>query len=249
MKIILVAGAAALLAITACSEKESSGKADRSGNADNVTATGASEPAPAPKHAPNPSKTSPPSPAFAQFERIEAGKFHSTEQFSSRNPGVFFPGAIDNVQYQYVYTDDRFAKYRSFGFDLTLQIVKFPSADQAKAFLDRALAKAIPIAEADRVQLPRCSGEKRAGDDFVGPDKIVRTLPNPRGGQITILHSGDFNMYDCTRGSNRSESAVWTEGEYYFLVNAGPMSGKPDDTGYGRAEELAVDYTNALGPR
>jgi hypothetical protein len=229
----------ALIGASACSEQ------DRSGKADNATAAGAGESAPAAKHAPNPSRAYPPSTAFAQFERIDAGKFHSTEQFTVFNPGT--SGAVDSIQYQYIYTDDRLAGVRSHNFDVVLQITKFPSAEGPRALLDNAIARAIPIAEADRVRLPPCRGQKRGGDDFVGPSKIVRTLPNPRGGEITILHSGDFNMNDCTRGSNQTETAIWTEGEFFFMVDALPM--RPGDTGYGRAQDLAIDYTRALGQR
>jgi hypothetical protein len=199
-------------------------------------------------HAPNPSRTAPPSTAFAQFERLDAGRFHSTQQFTVFNAAAY-PGAVDSIQYNYIYTDDRFAGARSYNTDVILQIVKFSSAEGARAFHDNVIARAIPIAEADRVRLPSCRGEKSGNDDFLGPSKIVRTLSNPRGGEITILHSGDFNMYDCTRGSNREETAIWTESEFLFLVSALPIAGRQGDTGYGRAQDLAVDYTNALGPR
>lgn len=233
----------ALIGASACGDTNGSGKAE------NLLAAGASEAAPAaPQHAPNPSTTAPPSPAFAQFQRIDAGRFHSTQQFTVFNAAAF-PGSVDSVQYNYIYTDDRFAGVRSYDTDVNLQIVKFPSAEGARAFLDNVVARAIPIAEAGSVRLPACNGEKRANDDFVGPSKIVRTLPNPRGGEITILHSGDFNMYDCTRGSNRTEMAIWAEGEYYFLASALPMPSRREDSGEGRAQDLATDYTRALGSR
>jgi hypothetical protein len=236
--------ALALIGASACSDNSRSGNAGNPGNA----ATAAGPAAAAAGHAPNPSRQFPPSPAFAQFERIEAGRFHSTEQFT-----VFSPanagGAVDRVQYQYVYSDDRFASVRLYNFDVTLQITRYPSAERARAVLDGIVSRAIPIARAASVRLPACRGQKSDSDDFVGPDKLVRTLPNPRGGEITILHSGDFNMHDCTRGSNRTETAVWSDGEFLFAATASPMSARPDDTAYGRAEELATDYTRALGPR
>lgn len=232
----------ALIGASAC------GETDGSGNAGNASAAGANAAAPAARTAPNPSREAPPSTAFARFERLDAGKFHSTQQFTVFN-AAGMPGAVDSIQYNYIYSDDRFAGSRSYDTDVTLQIIKFDSAERASAFLSNAIAQSIPIAQADSVQLPACQGQKSDGDDFVGPSKIVRTIPNPRGGEITILHSGDFNMYDCTRGSNRTETAIWTEGEYYFAASALPMSARPDDTGYGRAQDLAIDYTTALGPR
>lgn len=232
----------ALLGASACGDN------NRTAKADNAPPVAAGASAPAAGHAPNPSRQYPPSPAFAQFERIDAGRFYSTEQFTVFNPATA-DGAVDSIQYQYVYADDRFARVRAYNFDVTLTILKFPTAERTKAMLDSITSRAIPIARADSVRLPACRGEKRGSDDFVGPDKIVRTLPNPRGGEITILQSGDFNMYDCTRGSNRTETAVWTDGEFLFTANAMPMPSPPGDTGYGRAEELATDYTRALGPR
>jgi len=232
----------ALIGASACGENHHSGRAA------NATPVATVESAPAATHAPNPSRQYPPSTAFTQFQRIDAGRFYSTEQFTVFNSATS-DGAVDGIQYQYVYTDDRFARVRSYNFDVTLAIAKFPSAERAKAKLDSVVTRAIPIAQADSVRLPPCRGQKSDSDDFVGPDKIVRTLPNPRGGEITILHSGDFNMYDCARGSNATETAVWTEGEFMFTATAMPMANKPGDTGYGRAEELATDYTRALGPR
>ncbi len=232
----------ALIGASACSEKTPSGKADT------APPTAAGAPATAAAFAPNPNRQYPPSTAFDQFLRIVAGRFHSTEQFTvfdAANSG----GAVDHIQYNYVYTDDRFAAIHNYNTDVSLSISKFPTAEMARASVDRYLAGAIPIARADSVRLPACRGEKSGSDDFVGPEKIVRTVPNPRGGVITILHSGDFNMYDCTRGSNRTETAVWTDGEYVFTASALPMVRPADDTGYGRAEELAIDYTTALGPR
>jgi hypothetical protein len=232
----------ALIAASACGEKDRSEKAEAGAEA------GASGSAPPAKIAPNPSKSAPPSPAFAQFERLETGKFHSNQQFTVFNAAAF-PGSVDSIQYNYVYSDGRFADIRSYDTHVTLQIVKFSSAERAKAFFDNAIAKSVPIAQAGSVRLPACSGQKRGSDDFVGPSKLVRTLPNPRGGEIAILQSGDFNMNDCRRSSNRSESAIWTEGEFYFLVVALPTPGNMENTGYGRAEEFAVDYTQALGTR
>ncbi|MCP3730200.1 hypothetical protein M9978_07130 [Sphingomonas sp. MG17] len=230
----------AMVGASACSEK-----GDAPGQGDNATAA-ASGAVPAAKHTPNPSMQAPPSKAFGQFERIDAGKFHSTEQFTVFNPAAF-PGTVDSIQYQYVYTDDRLASARPYNFDVTLKIFKFASAAQAKASLDRGIAGAIPIAEAGKVQLPPCSGQKRDADQFVGPDKIVKTIPNPRGGEVTIRQPGDFNMYDCTRGHNPEESAVWVEGEYYFVASA--LALKVGDKPEGRVEDLAKDYLAALGPR
>lgn len=230
----------ALIAVSACGQNRPPAKAD--------TAPAAGAAAPAAGHAPNPSRQYPPSAAFAQFERIDAGRFYSTEQFTVFNPATS-DGAVDSIQYNYVYTDDRFASVHSYNTDVSLTILKFPSAERAKALVDSIISRAVPIARADSVRLPACRGEKSGSDDFVGPEKIVRTLPNPRGGEITILQSGDFNMYDCTRGSNRTETAVWSEGEFVFTAAALPMTSPRDDTGYGRAEDLATDYTRALGPR
>lgn len=237
----------ALVAVAACNQTGGSGNMGNMGNSGNGTAS-AGEPAPAAKHAPNPSRSSPPSAAFAQFERIDAGRFHSTQQFTVFNAAAF-PGSVDSIQYNYIYTDDRFAGQRSYDTDVNLQIIKFESPERAQAYLANAIRQSIPLAQAGSVRLPSCRGEKSASDDFVGPSKLVRTLPNPRGGEITILHSGDFNMFDCTRGSNRTETAIWVEGEYYFLASAGPMPSRPNDNGEGRAQDLAVDYTRALGPR
>lgn len=232
----------ALGGASACSENAGSNGQATVAPAATAATPGAAGRAP---HAPNPSKAYPPSQAFAQFERIDAGKFHSTEQFTVFDSAAF-PGSVDSIQYSYIYTNGRFDTVRKYNADVSLQVVKFPSAEQAKVFLDQAIAKSIPIADAATVKLPKCVGQKKGNDDFVGPSKLVKTLPHPRGGEIKVLTGGDFNMYDCTRGSNEDESAIWTDGEFYFLVDARKL--KPSDVVKGRAEELALDYLAALGP-
>lgn len=230
---------AALIAISGCNDKPAGGAKD--GNE-----TAASAPAPSGKHTPNPSSAYPPSKGFDQFLKVDAGRFHSTEQFTVFNPAQM-PGSTDSITYQYIYTDDRTAKIRAYNFDVSLKIIKLPSAEQAKAALDRSLAAAIPIANATSVKLPACNGSKRDSDQFIGPSKILETLPNPRGGEVTIFQPGDFNNYDCTRKHNPEESAAWVVDEYYFsaIASAHNMTDAPE----GRVKEFVTDYLAALGPR
>jgi hypothetical protein len=110
--------------------------------------------------------------------------------------------------------------------------------------------QAVPAAQGDKIKLPRCVGEKSDNDNFVGPEKIMKRLRHPNGSEVTVVHSGDFNNWDCKRSSNRTETIIWADGVYVFLIEALPQSevqeGAPGSTGYGIAEEFALDYLAAL---
>jgi hypothetical protein len=58
-------------------------------------------------------------------------------------------------------------------------------------------------------------------------------------------------MWDCKRGRNRTETVVRADGVYVFVAEASPLvgikDGEPGSTGYGIAEEFALDYLAALG--
>jgi hypothetical protein len=230
-----IAAVGIMLSLSACGERSKPTRQN-----DNLASAAVSKPL----HAPNPSKTAPPSATFAGYERIDTRKFYSTQQFTVINT-TEFPGAVDEVSYDYVYADGRFSAIHSNNADVVLTIVKFSSPDLAKAYLDSQTGKAIPIANADTVSLPKCSGEKRDNDNFIGPNKIVKQLHEKERYDITVLQPGDFNMGDCSRGHNPEEKAVWADGQYYFVSDAIAMNGK--DSPQGRAEELAVDYAAALG--
>lgn len=229
-----------LLAVTLAA---ATGCTDRSSGNDVGNTAGTALPV-AEQGAPNPSRAYPPSKAFAQWDRLKLGDFHSTEQSTVFNPAVF-PGSVDSIQYAYVFSDGRFDKVRSGNADASLNITKFASAAQAKAAVDAAVRDTIPIAAAAGVKLPQCAGSKSDRDDFVGPSKLVKWIPNPRGSDVVVLRGGDFNTQDCKRGSNRDEQAMWSEGEYLFVVSAGPMPSPADDAADGRAEGLALAYLAA----
>ncbi len=225
----------ALAAANACTDKNAD---DNGGNLVATALPGADQ------GTPNPSRAYPPSKAFAQWDRLKLGDFHSTEQSTVFNRAAF-PGSVDSIQYAYVFSDGRFDKVRSGNADANLSITKFTSAAQAKAAVDAAARDSVPFAEAARVKLPKCVGSKSDGDDFVGPSKLVKRIPNPRGSDVVVLRGGDFNTNDCKRGSNRDEQAMWSEGEYLFIVSASPMPSPADDVAYGRAEGLALAYLAA----
>ena len=199
---------------------------------------------PAPKHTPNPSSQSPPTPGFEKFAILDTNKFYQTQSFSVFNSSA---GSVKNVQYNYVYRDGRFEKVNSYDTDVNLEIFEFASPEKARTYLKKKTTGAIPEAKASSVKLPPCKGEKRDNDNFVGPAKIAKTLRHPNGSEIVVMHSGDFNMWDCKRGNNRDETVLWTDGVYYFKAEALPMSKLKDDTAHGRAEEFAIDYLAALG--
>jgi len=199
------------------------------------------------KPAPSISAKAPVPPGFEKFAVLDTEKFYQTAAFSVFDKRI---GYLKNVSYNYAYSDGRFDKMQSYKTDVQLNVYEFASAEKAQAYFKNGLARAIPAAQADTVKLPRCVGEKSGGDEFVGPDKIIKRLRHPNGGEIVVTHSGDFNMYDCKRGSNRSENVAWTDGVYYFGVSASPYvgrkDGEPGSIGYGRAEEFALDYLAAL---
>jgi hypothetical protein len=201
-----------------------------------------------PQRTPNPSTSSPPTPGFEKFALLETGKFHQTQAFSVFDKRV---GYIKNIDFNYAYSDGRFDQVQSYKTDVHLTIYEFASAQTARAFHQKSIEATIPATEADKVKLPRCAGEKSDSDGFVGPDKLVKRLSHPNGSEIAVIHSGDFNMWDCKRGSNRTEYVSWTDGPYYFSASALPYSkvkdGEPGSTGFGRAEEFVVDYLKTLG--
>jgi hypothetical protein len=203
-----------------------------------------------PKHTPNPAPGSTPSRAFEKFERIDTDKFYSTQQFTVLNT-YSHPGIVDAIHYNYVYADGRYSAFHSYNTDVSLEIFKFPSADKAQQYLKELVAKSIPIADAAKVKLSKCVGEKRDNDEFIGPDKLVKKMIHPNGGEIIVYQGGDYNMVDCTRGNGNQEYVVWTDGEFYFEVVALPEANAPNNSparkGEGRAEELAIDYLAALG--
>jgi len=199
---------------------------------------------PAPKHTPNPSRKYPPTPGFEKFAILDTNKFYQTQSFSQS----LSAGSVKNVQYNYAYQDGRFAKLPNrYDTDVNLEIFEFASPEKARAYLKKKTAGAIPEAKASSVKLPPCKGEKRDNDTFVGPAKIAKTLRHPNGSEIVVMHSGDFNMWDCKRGNSRDETVLWTDGVYYFEADALPMSKIKDDNASGRAEEFAIDYLGALG--
>ena len=81
----------------------------------------------------------------------------------------------------------------------------------------------------------------------MGPAKIIKTFRHSNGSEIVVTHSGDFNMYDCKRGSNNNEDVRWTDGVYCFAVNSSGFLRGDVKTGFGMAEEFALDYLTALG--
>ncbi len=221
-------------------EKTSSGSSDNSSDSNSVTPAKPTVPA---------STSSPPTPGFEKFAVVETENFTMEQAFSVFNKDM---GYLKNIDYRYKYTDKRNAKlHGEYGVDAQLQIMDFGTPEKVQERLKQRVKESIPIEKADTVKLPRCVGEKSDSDEFLGPDKLVKTLKHPNGSDIVILRSGDFNMYDCKRGSNESEYAVWTDENFYFTVHTGGHSkageGNPYYTGYGRAEEFAIEYLKSLG--
>lgn len=198
---------------------------------------------PGAKHSANPSSKYPPAAGFEKFAIIDTPKFYQTQSFTVSDTSK---GYVKNVQFNYVYQDGRFAKVHSYDTDVILEVYEFASADKAQAYLKKKLVGAIPEAKASSVKLPPCKGQKRANDNFTGPNTIATTFHHPNGSEVVVMHSGDYNMWDCQRGNNRDEYVRWTDGVYYFEVHAQPNRAK-DDKAYGRAEEFALDYLAALG--
>jgi predicted heme/steroid binding protein len=187
---------------------------------------------------------SPPSPGFEKFSLKDTSKFHLTTSFSVFDERK---GYVRNISLRYVYQDGRYAKMHSYDTDIVVEIEEFATAEQAQAALKKRTAKTIPEEKANTVKLPPCKGEKSGKDDFTGPEKLQKKFRHPNGSEIIVTHGGDFNMYDCQRGSNRSEYVRWTDGVYYFSIYTAPVGKGGPDTGYGRAEEFALDYLTALG--
>jgi hypothetical protein len=198
-----------------------------------------------PRHTPNPSSKYPPAPGFEKFSIIDTKKFYQTQSFSVFDSSE---GYVKNVDYKFAYQDGRYDKFHSYNTDVGLEIFEFASPEKAQAFFKKKLARAIPEAQAAKVKLPPCKGKKSDNDDFGGPEKIVKKWRHQNGGEIVVTHSGDFNNFDCTRGSNDYEEVRWTDGIYYFEAEALHNSSKGlPKTGFGIAEEFAIDYLAALG--
>lgn len=199
------------------------------------------------KRTPNPSKTTPPPPEFMKLDIFETEKFYQTSSSSESNPKI---GYVKSARYWYVYSDGRFEKIHKYNYDVYLAIEEYASPEKAQSVVKNKLAKAVPAAQGDKIKLPRCVGEKSDNDNFVGPEKIMKRLRHPNGSEVTVVHSGDFNNWDCKRSSNRTETIIWADGVYVFLIEALPQSevqeGAPGSTGYGIAEEFALDYLAAL---
>jgi hypothetical protein len=187
----------------------------------------------------------PPTPGFEKFSLVDTSKFHQTNAFSVFDKSV---GYLKTIHLNYVYRDGRYDKMHSYNTDVGMDISEFATAEQAQAYLKKRMGKTIPEEKANTVKLPPCKGEKSGKDEFLGPEKIQKKFRHQNGSEIIVTHGGDFNMYDCKRGSNRDEQVRWTDGAYFFEISALPMSkGGLDDAGYGRAEEFALDYLTALG--
>ncbi|MEY2564547.1 MAG: hypothetical protein QOH88_2740 [Verrucomicrobiota bacterium] len=187
----------------------------------------------------------PPSPGFEKLSPVNTSKFHQTNAFSVFDASV---GYLKTIHLNYAYSDGRYEKIHSYNCDVGMDISEFATAEQAQTYLKKRIGKTIPEEKASTVKLPPCKGEKRNNDEFTGPQKLQKKFRHPNGSEIFVTHGGDFNMYDCKRGSNRDEQVRWTDGVYFFEISALPMSkGGLEDTGYGRAEEFALDYLTALG--
>ena len=190
----------------------------------------------------------PPTPGFEKFALVEVGDFTMEQAFSVFDKSG---GYLRNVDYRYKYTDKRNASmHGQYSVDAQMIIREFDSSQKAEKLFKEIVAESVPLAQAGKVKLPKCSGEKSDRDDFIGPCKLVKRLKISGGGEAVVRRDGDFNMVDCERGSNRGESVVWTEGAYVFTVFTMPFSiheNEPGGTGYGRAEEFARQYLKAMG--
>jgi hypothetical protein len=186
----------------------------------------------------------PPSPGFEKLSLKDTSKFHLTNSFSVFDKSA---GYLKNISLRYVYRDGRYDKMHSYDTDIVVEIGEFATAEQAQAYLRKRMGKTIPEEKANTVKLPPCKGEKSGKDEFLGPEKIQKKFRHPNGSEIIVTHSGDFNMYDCKRGSNREENVRWTDGVYCFEIETSSVGKGGPDTGYGRAEEFALDYLTALG--
>lgn len=196
------------------------------------------------------STTSPPTPGFEKFALVEVGDFTMEKAFSVFNKQG---GYLRNVDYTYKYTDKRNASMHGpYSVDAQMVIREYDSPQKTEKMLNDRIAESVPLAEAGKVKLPKCSGEKSGSDEFVGPEKLVKRVRISGGGEMVVFRDGDFNMYDCTRGSNYGESVAWTDGAYYFSVTSSAYHVRRDEpggTGYNRAEEFARQYLKASGKR
>jgi hypothetical protein len=217
------------------------------------------KPVPETKRTPKYTPNNPPPPGFEKFEVLDAGNFSlysasSDTPFTAdtKIPNRKGQGYKKAVAYSYHFTDERFTKlHGQYGTDARIRIAEYESPEKVQELFKKVVGEAIPVEQAKTIKLPRCVGEKSDSDDFQGPFKIMKRYRHSNGSEIVVLHSGDFNMWDCKRGSNREEFVVWTDGAYYFVAEASPYSKvgdeEPGGTGYGRAEELAIAYLAALG--
>jgi hypothetical protein len=185
----------------------------------------------------------PPTPGFEKLSLTDTSKFHLTKAFSVFDKSA---GYDKNVSLRYVYRDGRYDKVHSYNTDIVVEIYEFATPEKAQAYLKKRIGKTIPEAQANTVKLPPCRNKHKSdSDNFSGPNKLVKKFKHPSGSEVVVLHSGDFNNYDCTRESNRDESVWWTDGVYCFEIEALPYN--IHETSYGRAEEFALDYLTALG--
>lgn len=194
------------------------------------------------------STTSPPTPGFEKFALVEVGDYTMEQAFSVFNKN---DGYLRNVDYRYKYTDKRNASmHGQYGVDAQMVIREYDSAQKVEKMLKDRIAESVPLASAGKVKLPKCVGEKSDSDEFIGPEKLVKRVKIAGGGELVVFRDGDFNMFDCERGSNYGESAAWTDGAYYFSVFSMAYHTRRDEpggTGYDRAEEFARQYLKALG--
>ena len=190
----------------------------------------------------------PPTPGFEKFALVEFGDFTMEQAFSVFNK---VDGYLRNVDYRYKYTDQRNKSlHGQYSVDAQVVIREYDSSQKVAKMLKDRIAKTVPLAEAGKVKLPKCSGEKSDSDEFIGPERLVKRLKISGGGEMVVFRDGEFNMFDCKRGSNRGESVIWTDGAFYFSVSSmafGIYEDKPGGTGYGRAEAFAKQYLKALG--
>ena len=104
----------------------------------------------------------PPTPGFEKFALVEVGDFTMEQAFSVFNKTG---GYLRNVDYRYKYTDGRNKSlHGQYSVDAQVVVREFDSAQKAEKLFKEIVEKAVPLAEAGKVKLPRCVGEKSGSD-------------------------------------------------------------------------------------